>query len=147
MKDELLKSICKFYHDMAIVELRCQNSVEGREKLTYNDILYLDIISAHSGEYTATQIADMLYVSRPAVTSKISDLVKRGYVKRVQDKKDKRIYYLHISDSVYWNKSLENAATEVLEKFSESYGEEELSWFCGSLNHLGHEILRHDEKK
>ena len=45
------EAITKFFHDMGILELRIRNEHPAYAKLSYNSSLYLDIISAHQGEY------------------------------------------------------------------------------------------------
>ena len=80
----------KIFHDSAIAELRLINKGIADKNLTYNDILYLNIIETHSGEYTASNIADMLYVSRPSVTQKINELEKKVYIYKVKSRNDMR---------------------------------------------------------
>ena len=46
------EAITKFFHDMGILELRIRNEHPAYAKLSYNSSLYLDIISAHQGEFT-----------------------------------------------------------------------------------------------
>ncbi len=78
MNNKIKLALDKIFHDSAIAELRLLHNGTSDPNLTYNDILYLNIIEAHSGEYTASNIADMLYVSRPAVTQKSNELEKMG---------------------------------------------------------------------
>ncbi len=144
MKNDLIKAITKFYHDLSISELKLQHSLQGNKKLTYNDILYLDIILAHSGEYTSTQIADMLQVSRPSVTKKIKELVKKGYVTRQQSKTDKRIHYLFINESVYFDYSGERIGNEIVKKLDGKYSDNDISNLCELLNLLS-DIVSEDK--
>ena len=144
MIHKLTIALEKFYHDIAISELKFQNSFTGREKLTYNDILYLDIIAGHSGEYTATKIADMLHVSRPSVTNKINELCKKGYVTRKQDDKDKRIYYLFINQNAYcdmFDIQNEKLGQKILEKVVTQYSEKDLIILCETLSIMGDLML------
>lgn len=60
------EAITKFFHDMGILELRIHNEHPAYAKLSYNSSLYLDIISAHQGEYTPSKLADMLHIARPS---------------------------------------------------------------------------------
>ncbi len=134
MNSKLTDVLTKFYHDLSISELRLQNSLQGQSKLTYNDILYLDIIRAYPGKYTSTQIADMLCVSRPSVTKKIKELIKKGYVTREQSQNDKRIYYLFVSDDSsanFYAKALEHKLSESL---NEKYSEKDLETLCETLS-------------
>lgn len=144
MNTELIKAISKFYHDLSISELKLQNSLQGQTKLTYNDILYLDIISAHSGEYTSTQIADMLQVSRPSVTKKIKELIKKGYVIRKQSDTDKRVYYLFVNESVYFDYSGEKLGKELAQRIDGKYSNDDIHNLCELLNLIGDIVLKEE---
>lgn len=144
MNNELVKAMIKFYHDLSIFELKLQNSLQDETKLTYNDLLYLDIISAHPGEYTSSQIADMLHVSRPSVTKKIKELIKKGYVTRTQCDNDKRVYYLFVSDSMYFNYSGEKFGKELSKMVESKYSNEEIHNFCELLNLIGDMVTKED---
>ena len=140
MKNKLTVAIDKFYHDMAIVNLRLQNSELYDSKLTYNSMMYLDIISAHSGEYTASNIADMLHVARPSVTQKLNELEKLGHIVKKQSKTDKRIYYIHINEEMIPQEFIdkyEKIEQIVIEKFADSYSQEDLDKFFNMLSIIG----------
>lgn len=137
MNTELTKAMGKFYHDLSIFELKLQNSLQDETKLTYNDLLYLDIISAHPGEYTSTQIADMLHVSRPSVTKKIKELIQKGYVTRKQCDNDKRVYYLFVNECVYFDYSGETFGKKLSQRIDGKYSNEEIHNLCELLNLIG----------
>ncbi len=137
MISKLSDVITKFYHDLSISELRLQNSLGEHSKLTYNDMLYLDIIRAYPGRYTSTQIADLLCVSRPSVTKKVKELIKKGYVTRRQSPVDKRVYYLFADENKclsfygdYFEKKLE-------ENLCGKYSDKDLSVLCETLALIG----------
>ncbi len=133
MSNKIKLAIDKIFHDSAIAELRLMNNGTSNKNFTYNDILYLNIIEAHSGEYTASNIADMLYVSRPAVTQKINELEEKGYIYKVQSETDKRVYKLFINkDGVaknYYN-IIDNIDKDIENKLSKQYTNQEISMFC-----------------
>lgn len=133
MKNKIKNVINRLFHDGAIAELRLLNNGMVNCDLTYNDILYLSIIDAHSGEYTASNIADMLYVSRPAVTQKINDLEEKGYIYKVQSETDKRVYKLHIDKngaSREYYKITDKTNNDIIEKISKDFTEEQITLFC-----------------
>ncbi len=134
METKLVKAINKFYHDLSISELKLQNSLQNEKTLTYNDVLYLDIIFAHPGEYTSTQIADMLHVSRPSVTKKIKELIKKGYVTRKQSSTDKRIHYLFINKNKKFEYSSDNLGKRIIEKIDGKYSDNDINNLCELLN-------------
>ncbi|WP_317856286.1 MarR family transcriptional regulator [Chakrabartyella piscis] len=149
MNRKLENTIKKFFHDMTIAELRLQNTNTTTFDLTYNDILYLHLIEAHSGEYTASKIADMLYVSRPAVTQKINELEKRGYILKKQSKEDKRIYYLYINPESFTNsyyKTLEKTDNEIIQKLSSIHSEKDVHLFCTMMDEISTILLNETQR-
>ncbi len=144
MKNELSKVMNKFYHDMAIVELNLQNKEMISNKLTYNSMLYLDIILAHSGEYTASNIADMLHVSRPSVTQKINELEKMGYITKKQSSSDKRVFYLHFNEREAAEKFIDNYEKldkKILGKMKEKYSDKDIDKFLNMLSFVSQAFL------
>ncbi len=133
MISELTKAMTKFYHDLSIAELRLQNGLQGQTKLTYNDLLYIDIIRAYPGKYTSTQIADMLCVSRPSVTKKIKDLMRKGYVTREQSPNDKRIYYLFVVENTCIDFYDEALKQKLSDKLQAKYSENDIKNLCETL--------------
>lgn len=146
MESKLLKSFNKFFHDMSILELQIYND-KTYDKYSYHDNLYVDLIRNHPNEYTSTQIADLLKVSRPAVTQKINDLIKKGLLKRTQSETDKRIYYLSLSDEKmqeenYFIDDTKNIENKTIEKF----GCEKINIFCEMLEYISEEYLQLQSK-
>ena len=131
---------------MSILELQIFNN-RTFDKYSYHDNLYVDLIRNHQNEYTSTQIADLLKVSRPAVTQKINDLIKKGLLKRTQSKTDKRVYYLSLSDeklqedNYFFDKN-----TEIEEIIIEKYGYEKIDIFCEMLEFISEEFLQQHSK-
>lgn len=133
-------AITQFFHDMAIMELRIRNHYPTYAKLGYTGSLYLDIISAHQGEYTPSKLADLLHVARPAVTQKLNQLEKDGYITKKQNPADKREYFLYyqqenlnrLTDSVYtqMQQKIENT-------LSQHYTKEDLDKFSEILSFIG----------
>ncbi len=130
MNGKINKIFDKLFHDMAIAELQYAYSGNNNGELSYHDVLYLNIIDAHPNEYTSSQIADLLGVTRPSVTQKINELCKKGYVLRTQSEKDKRVYYLstntEASDYFDETKKIILATEELLIK---KYGKEKMNLF------------------
>ena len=58
--------------------------------LTFSQAEVLDFIR-HSGKETMKSIADYLKITPPSATEIIREMEKRGLVKRIDDKKDRRI--------------------------------------------------------
>lgn len=134
------EAITKFFHDMGILELRIRNEHPAYAKLSYNSSLYLDIISAHQGEYTPSKLADMLHIARPSVTQKINVLEKAGYVTRKQNPADKREYFLYFNSEVL-EADTQSIYTKLTKQISESmeqrYSKEEIEKFSEMLSYIG----------
>ncbi len=145
MYKELIKTISKFYHDLSISELKLQHTLQDKTKLTYNDVLYLDIISAYPGKYTSTQIADMLHVSRPSVTKKIKELIKKGYITRKQSPTDKRIHYLFVNEGTYFQYSGEKLGKDVIKIIKEKYSAKDIANLCEMLNLISNTMLEENK--
>ena len=89
-----------FYYRASINELRWMNDGnEGGGGLTYNSLLYLNII-AYTADCTISKLAEIVRITKPAVTIKVNELVKRGCVIKEQSATDKRVFYLHLSPSM-----------------------------------------------
>ncbi len=145
MKNRLIKVMDKFSHDMSISEL--QQLYKNREdsELSYHDTLYLNIIAAHPNKYTSSQIADLLKITRPAVTQKINELAKKGYIIRQQSEKDKRVYYLSANPKKsYYGEDYALIELKVINILIEKYGEERVAEMCDMLEHLSD--LLYDER-
>lgn len=125
---------------MGILELRIRNEHPAYAKLSYNSSLYLDIISAHQGEYTPSKLADMLHIARPSVTQKINVLEKAGYVTRKQNPADKREYFLYFNADSF-DADTQSIYTKLNKQISESmeqrYSKEEIEKFSEMLSYIG----------
>lgn len=87
----------KFFYTLSLNELNLMNHNQLCPDVSYNTLLYLDLIY-FIPDCTASKIAQQLHISKPAVTSKINDMIAQGLVKKVQSQKDKRVYYLTFND-------------------------------------------------
>ncbi len=144
MRHNIKQALDKLFHDSAIAELRLLHNGTSDASLTYNDILYLSIIEAHDGEYTASNIADMLHVSRPAVTQKINELAKGGYINRVQSAGDKRVYQLftnRASKSKAYYETVDKTDAAISAKLAQKYSAEQIALFCEMTDAIGQILL------
>lgn len=94
---ELIDIINRFYYQLTLKELRMMNHHQIHENITYNSLLYLDLISSFHGRCTVSSIAELLHVSKSAVTLKVNELIKRNLVQKTQSKIDKRINHLTLT--------------------------------------------------
>lgn len=130
---KLKNTINQFYFDMTINELRLLNANIYRPNVTYNSLLYLDII-AYKKDCTVSFIAQSMNVATSAVTLKVKELIKNGLVFKKQSTTDKRVYYLFVNEEILneykiYDSSLESA----INKIKSSYTAEQINTFCDIL--------------
>ena len=73
------------------------NAMPDLPNLTVKQYYYLDVINRMDNP-TYSEIAEKFKVTKPAVTAIVNKLIKLGYLERVQSEKDRRIFYIWISD-------------------------------------------------
>lgn len=71
----------KFFYTLSLNELNLMNHNQLCPDVSYNTLLYLDLIY-FIPDCTASKIAQQLHISKPAVTSKINDMIAQGLVKK-----------------------------------------------------------------
>ncbi len=145
MEERFIKSMDKLFHNMAITDLQRSYTDFDTSDLSYHDTLYLNIIEAHPNRYTSSQIADLLKITRPAVTQKINILVKKGYIIRTQSQKDRRVFYLATNpEKSFYNSDDKKADRKVAKYFEKKYGTHALKMLCEMIEFYAQEI--YDEK-
>lgn len=139
---KLKDSINKFYFDMNINELKLYNSKPIIPDITYNSLLYLNII-AYQENCTVSFIASAINVSKSAVTIKINELIKQGLVIKTTSETDKRVNYLTASDlfddvfALY-----DRAIFESIKQIEATYSKEEIAKFCDMMNILNSDFAQ-----
>jgi len=66
--------------------------------LTFSQVEVLNFIGP-AGKETMKNIADYLRVTPPSATEIVTEMEKRGLVKRMDDKKDRRIVFITLTDA------------------------------------------------
>jgi DNA-binding MarR family transcriptional regulator len=66
--------------------------------LTFSQAEVLNFIGP-SGKETMRNIADYLRITPPSATEIVTEMEKKGLVKRMSDKKDRRIVFITLTDS------------------------------------------------
>lgn len=122
------ESFDRFYCMLSMFELgMISRGVDG--KVSYGDALYLDIIHFNPG-CTVSQLAEILNVSKPAVTVKINSLVEQGYVIKRKSEDDARVNYLELAPGMEdFFRQEADELEDVVRRLSETYSEEELRRF------------------
>lgn len=132
---ELGKSLDKFYYSTALCDLRLMNRQFVDENITYNSLLYLEIIYTMNGTCTASRLAQMLNVSKPGVTLKLNELLRQGLITKTSDPKDKRKNYLAVNDDkVPQYKVFRRQDSEAIRRITDRFTPEEINKFCEMLD-------------
>lgn len=132
----LKDTINRFYFDMTINELRLMNQSEVFPNITYNSLLYLDII-AYTKNCTVSFIASAMNVAKSAVTLKVKELITMGLVEKNQSKEDKRVFYLTVKPEVIEEyKVYDKVIHDSLKAIEQKYSKEQIDNFCEMLNTL-----------
>lgn len=76
--------------------------VPVQESLSAIEVLCVEVIYA-MGRPTINEFASFAQVSAPNAAYKISNLIKKGYVKKVRNEMDKREYHLEVTDTYMKN--------------------------------------------
>ena len=131
----LKKALDSFYYSTALCNLRLMNEKFVDENITYNSLLYLELIFTMNGECTVSRIADLLNISRPGVTLKVNELIKQGLVTKTPDPNDRRKNYLTVNeDAVPQYKIYRYQDNEAVRRITDKYSIEEISMFCDMLD-------------
>jgi DNA-binding MarR family transcriptional regulator len=85
-----------FYYRSAVSELRMLHGGNYSPGLSYHSMLYLNII-AGTADCTVSRLADILQITRSAVTIKVGELVKRGFVEKRRSAEDGRVWFLELT--------------------------------------------------
>ena len=132
---ELKTALDAFYYSTVLCDLRLMNKQFVDETLTYNSLLYLELIFSMKGKCTASRIANLLQVSKPAITLKINALIRQGLVLKVPDPDDRRQNILTVNEeAVLKSKVYRRQDNEAIARIQENFSEEEIQQFCRMLD-------------
>ena len=75
-------------------------------------------------------------------TYKVNSLIKKGYVKKVQSDKDKREFYLDVTDRYYRYYNINEKYLDIVEnRLKETLSEEEFDMFNNTLKKIYNELM------
>ncbi len=110
--------------------------------LTTVETFCMEVIYAMKNP-TINEFASFIQISSPNAAYKVNSLIKKGYLKKIQSKKDKREYFLQVTDKYmnYYNVS-NSYVQDVLAKVREIMTPEERSDFRRSLDIISSEQMK-----
>ena len=131
----LRKTLDRFYYSTALCDLQLMNKCVIDDKITHNSLLYIELIYSMDGTCTASQLAEMLNISKPAVTAKINELIRQGLVTKEPDPNDRRRAYLRIDEEkIPQYKLYKWQDSEAVKRITAHYSDEDINKFCEMLN-------------
>lgn len=112
-----------FYYHMSLYELQLMNGSDYFNGLSYNSLLYINVIE-QTENCTVSRLAEMLHITKSAVTIKINELVRQNIVEKEQSAFDKRVYYLKLSPETgelmkNYDRIFQKAEAELRSKYTE----------------------------
>lgn len=114
---------------------------ERETSLTTVETFCMEIIYALD-KPTVAEFAEMADISSPNAAYKINNLVKKGYLKKVQSTEDKREYHLEVTQKYidYYNIS-NTYLSEVMERIQNRFSPEELETLERMLDIISNELM------
>lgn len=109
--------------------------------LTTVETFCMEIINAMN-QPTVNEFAQIANISSPNAAYKINNLVKKGYLKKVQSLTDKREYHLEVTNKYleYYNISYQYMDT-VMERIQNRFTKEEQATLERFLNIVSEELM------
>lgn len=136
VKLDLTSIMNEFYYHMSLYELQFMNEQDYYGKLSYNSVLYLNIIDMMD-HCTVSRIAEILHLTKSAVTIKLNELVKLDMVEKIQSEEDRRVYYLKLSPKAdHIMRNYDNIFRRIEAELNNIYKQEELALFSDILQKI-----------
>lgn len=139
---DIRDSLNQFYYDTVVNDLR-QLSRSGGGELSYNSIMYLDVISFQQaqGRCTVSSLAETLRISKSAATMKVGELSRLGLVKKQRSEMDRRVIFLELTQPTVqalsaYDRPFERAIRLVEARFAP----EQIQNFCDILQTFSSEF-------
>ena len=109
--------------------------------LTTVESFCMEIINA-ANEPTVNEFAKLANLASPNAAYKVNNLVKKGYLQKVQSSEDKREYHLKVTKKYldYYNISYQYMDT-VLQRMEERFNSEEIKMLTKMLRIMDEELM------
>ncbi len=76
---------------------------------------------------TVRQFANYVKISQPNATYRISNLIEKGYIRKILSQEDRREYFLEVTDKFFENYGINSSSNiEFLQKIYEKFTEDEI---------------------
>lgn len=118
-----------------------ENWQEREATLTTVETFCMEIIYAMN-KPSINEFARLANISSPNAAYKVNNLIKKGYLKKIQSTEDKREFYLEVTEKYlnYYNISYQYLET-VINRVEERFSEEELAVMKRILDVMSEELM------
>ena len=114
---------------------------EKESALSATETFCVEVINT-LGRPTITELTNFLEISQPNAAYKVANLVRKGYVNKIQSTVDRREYYLELTDKFHKYQYIKNEYIyDVLKKVETELPEEDLKKFEELLKILSTEFM------
>ncbi len=132
---DLRKALDTFYYSSALCDLKLMNKQFADENITYNSLLYIELIYTMNGTCTASKLAELLNISKPGVTLKLNELLRQGLITKTPDPDDKRKIHLTVNEeAIPQYKVFRRQDSEAIKRITDTFTVEEIGKFCQMLD-------------
>ena len=134
---DLRSSLCAFYYSSALCDLQLMHRQNANNAISYNTLLYLEIIYSLQGSCTASDLAELLHISKPGVSLKLREMLEQGLITKVPDPKDRRRSLLFVNEeAVPQYRVYKEQDDRAVRLISERFSQEDVEKFCAMLEIL-----------
>ena len=119
-----------------------ENAWDSNKLQAWSESFCMEVIYAMKNP-TINEFANFIQISSPNAAYKVNSLIRKGYLKKIQSRRDKREYYLKVTQKYldYYNVS-SSYVSDVLAKVKESMTDEEWHDFHHVLGIINREQMR-----
>lgn len=115
---------------------------EDREAtLTATEVFCVEVINALK-KPTISELTEFMEISQPNMTYRVANLVRKGYIKKIQSQEDKREYFLEPTEKFYDYYKIRNEyVTTVIGRVEDIFTEEEVAILEKMLGMMSSELM------
>ncbi|MEG1620504.1 MAG: MarR family transcriptional regulator [Oscillospiraceae bacterium] len=118
-----------------------RNFEEREASLSTVEVFCVEVIYALNRP-TIREFAEFAQISSPNAAYKINSLIKKGYVKKIQNKNDKREFYLEVTQKyIDYCGITYNYIDTVMQRVRERFSKEEIDKFEEMLSVINNELM------
>ena len=118
-----------------------QGFEEREANLSTAEVFCVEVVHA-LGKPTIGELTDFLQISQPNGAYRVSSLVRKGYLKKIQSQEDKREFYLEVTDKFYYYYNVKNEYIDVvLGRLAERFSKEDIEKVEEVLTVMSKELM------